>query len=72
MAKLLNLQIIFSEEKLVGDGKTEPYRRVRQYFSTDGTLLLEYDNLTDKSSMVINLIRHLEKLSDSDINSLNK
>lgn len=62
MAKLINLQLIFTEEKLVGDGKEDPYRRVKQWFAPDGTLVLEYDSHLDKTSMVANLLDFLKTL----------
>lgn len=66
MAKLLNLQLIYCEEKLAGDGKKDPLRRIKQWFSPGGTLLLEYDMATDKTTMTINLIEYLDKLNFKD------
>lgn len=62
MAKLQNIQLIFSEEKRKGDGKEDPIRIVQQWFLPDGTLVLEYDPHLDDVSMTGNLITHLRGL----------
>lgn len=38
------IQVIQSDEKLVGNGKTTPVRRVVQYHTPDGKLLVEVDS----------------------------
>lgn len=62
MAKLQKIELIYTEEKLAGDGKVDPYRRVHQWFTTEGTLVLEYDPHTDQTSMIANLIPYLRGL----------
>lgn len=65
MAKLLKLSLIETEE-LRGNGKEEsPYRRVKQLFTEDGILVLEYDVHTDKTTMTANLLEHLGWISTS-------
>ncbi len=63
MAKLLNAQII-QAETVRGEGKTEedPVRRVEQWFSPDGTLLLAYDPHLDKTTGAINIVEFLRSL----------
>lgn len=62
MAKLLTIQLIVSKEKLLGDGKQDPYRRALQFFSTDGELLLEYDHHKGTTNSINDLIKFLEKV----------
>ena len=60
MARLLTLQLIETAE-LKGDGTEKaPYRRVQQLFSSDGTLLLQYDPHKDETTMTANLLTHLK------------
>lgn len=39
------MQVIRTDIELRGDGKTDPYRRIFQYWSVDGELLAEVDPL---------------------------
>lgn len=64
MAHLLKpIQFIKGEEKLAGNGKDDPFRRIEQYFTVDGVLVLEYDHHLDKITMTTNMLEELRKLS---------
>ena len=61
MVKLIKLELILSDDKLVGDGKDDPYRRRLCVYSPDGTLLLEYDHHEDKTYCVANFVEFIKK-----------
>lgn len=61
MAKLIKIELIFSDEKLLGDGKDDPFRRAEQYFSPDGVLVFEYDPHKDEISMTANMLDYLRE-----------
>lgn len=60
MAKLIKLELIETETSR-GDGtEKSPSRLVKQLFTTDGTLVLEYDPFEDKTRMVGSLLVELK------------
>lgn len=62
MTKLITIQLIMVDEKLAGDGNEDPFRRIVQYFTPDGTLVLEYDHHLDKTYASPNLVNYLKDL----------
>jgi|JI8StandDraft_1071087.scaffolds.fasta_scaffold131214_4 hypothetical protein len=63
MTQLLKLELI-ETDVVRGKGTEEsPMRRCMQLFTTDGTLVFEYDPHEDKVSMTANLLAHLKWIS---------
>lgn len=60
MARLINLQLIETDEKRGSGVEEDPMRRVMQLFAPDGTLVLEYDPHKDAVSMTANLLEHIK------------
>lgn len=59
MTQLLNLQFIETERVIGGSTEGNPSRIVRQLFTPDGQLVLEYDPYEEKTLMIANLLKHL-------------
>jgi len=50
MAKIIEL--IYTEEKLVGNGNDDPYRRCVQLFTKRGDLVAEFDTLKPENNIL--------------------
>lgn len=62
MANLIKLELILTD-KHTGDGtENNPYRNNLQLFTTDGTLVYEYDSHKDEVFMTANLIEVVQNL----------
>ena len=61
MAKLLNLQLIVTDIQRGIGSINDPMRQVQQWFTPDGTLVLEYDIATDTAeSPMAEYLRRVE------------